>query len=130
MNKAGRNTWVQRYKIEAHEVEGYLDAPKTLWGTRDRVAYAEIENGTKRITQSLYLVRVDKLKIQKNERNKWRALFSFNGDFYDLPVTDPHADRHLQNPQHQGILCVSLGEKFRPQGSEEDYCYKIVAAII
>lgn len=121
--------WIQRGKIGNNEISDYLDEPKTLWGTGDKIPYSEIKNGTIRITQSLYLVRVKDLQIHKNQRNKWRALFSYRGNDYDLSVTDPNFDSHLQNPQHQGILCVSLGEKFRPTHSEEDYCYKIVAAI-
>nr|VFK44658.1 MAG: hypothetical protein BECKTC1821E_GA0114239_103817 [Candidatus Kentron sp. TC] len=126
----GHAPWIQRGNIEAHEVGGYLDVPETLWGIGDRIAYSEIENGNIKIAQSLYLIRGDKLAIYKNQWDKWRASFSYQGNHYDLSVTDPNAHNHLPNPQHQSILCVSLGEKFKPQGSEEDYCFKIVAAII
>nr|VFK46147.1 MAG: hypothetical protein BECKTC1821D_GA0114238_102824 [Candidatus Kentron sp. TC] len=132
----GPAQWAQRFKIEPHEIEGYLDEPETLWGTEwksqkgtaDRVPYSEIESGSIEITQSLYLVRVRDLKLNKymNAWNKTerRASFSYNGSPYDLAITDPNLDRHLEAPQHQNILCVSLGEEY------EGYCYKIVAAII
>nr|VFK61072.1 MAG: hypothetical protein BECKUNK1418G_GA0071005_101532 [Candidatus Kentron sp. UNK]VFK69570.1 MAG: hypothetical protein BECKUNK1418H_GA0071006_10166 [Candidatus Kentron sp. UNK] len=119
----GGAQWVQRYNIKAHEVDDYLDEPEMLWETGDRVAYSEIESGAIRITQSLYLVKIDNLRIYKNDRNKRRASFSYKGNHYDLPVTVPHSYRQLQTPQHQSILCVSLGEKFN------GFCYKIVAAI-
>ncbi len=126
----GNAEWTQRYKIEAHEVVNYLDAPETLWGTGNRVAFSQIENGTIQIAQSLYLAKVDNLEIYKNMDNKRRASFSYNGNNYDLPVTDPNFESHLQNPQHQSILCVSLGEKYDPAGGKNYSCYKIVATII
>nr|VFJ74906.1 MAG: hypothetical protein BECKFM1743C_GA0114222_108162 [Candidatus Kentron sp. FM]VFJ75591.1 MAG: hypothetical protein BECKFM1743A_GA0114220_108492 [Candidatus Kentron sp. FM]VFK23369.1 MAG: hypothetical protein BECKFM1743B_GA0114221_109212 [Candidatus Kentron sp. FM] len=52
----GHAPWIQRGNIEAHEVGGYLDAPETLWGIGDRIAYSEIENRNIKIAQSLYLV--------------------------------------------------------------------------
>lgn len=126
----GDAKWTQRYKIEAHEVINYLDTPETLWGTGNRVVFSQIEDGTVQITQSLYLVKVDNFEIYKNMDNKRRASFSYNGNNYDLPVTDPNFENHLQNPQHQSILCVSLGEKHDPTGGKNYSCYKIVATII
>jgi len=124
--------WTQRYKIEAHDVVEYLDTPETLWGIGNSVAFSEIENGTVQIRQSLYLVKIDNLNLYKNTFGKRRAWFYYNGNNYDLPVTDPNFDSLLQNPQHQSILCVSLGEKFIPvpEGSNEYACYKIIATII
>lgn len=126
----GNTQWVQQYKIETHEVFNYLDAPETLWGVGSSVAFSQIEDGTIQIMQSLYLVKVDNLQIYKNLYNNRRAAFSYNGNQYDLAVTDPNFEKYLQNPQHQSILCVSLGEKYNPAGGNNYYCYKIVAAII
>lgn len=126
----GNAEWMQRYKIEANEIINYLDSPETLWGTGNRVAFSEVESDTIHITQSLYLVKVDSLDIYKNMDGKRRASFSYNGNNYDLPVTDPNFDNQLQNPQHQSILCVSLGEKYDPTGEGNYSCYKIVATII
>jgi len=126
----GTAEWTQRYKIEAHDLADYLDAPETLWGTGNKVAFSKIENGTVQIAQSLYLVKVDNLVICKTVDNKRRASFSYNANNYDLPVTDPNFESHLQNPQHQNILCVSLGEKYDPTGAENYFCYKIVTTII
>lgn len=126
----GNGEWNQRYKIEAPEVAHYLDAPDTLWGTGNRVAFSQIESGAINIEQSLYLVKVFDLNIYKNMDNKRRASFSYNGNSYDLPVTDPNFENHLHNPQHQSVLCVSLGEKYDPDDGENYSCYKIVATII
>lgn len=126
----GNAEWIQQYKIEAHEVVQYLDTPETLWGIGNSVVFSDIENSTIQILQSLYLVKVDNLNLYKNTYNKRRAFFSYSGNNYDLPVTDPNFDNLFQNSQHQSIVCVSLGEKFNPEGSEEYSCYKIVATII
>lgn len=126
----GNTEWKQQYKIEAHEVVQYLDTPETLWGIGSSVVFSDIENGTIQIPQSLYLVKVDNLILYMTTFNKRRASFRYSGNNYDLPVTDPNFDSLLQNPQHQSIVCVSLGEKFIPEGSEVYSCYKIVATII
>lgn len=126
----GDAEWMQRYKIEVHEVVQYLDTPQTLWGIGNSVAFSDIENGTVQILQSLYLVKVDNLNLYINTYNKRRASFDYSGINYDLPVTDPNFDNLLQNPQHQSIVCVSLGEKFIPESGGDYSCYKIVATII
>nr|VFJ94199.1 MAG: hypothetical protein BECKLFY1418A_GA0070994_10386 [Candidatus Kentron sp. LFY] len=122
--------WNQRYKLELSRLPEYLDSPDSLWGEGDRVEFASIENGMVPIKQSLYLVEVDDLKIYRNNYNKLRARFSYNEISYDLAVTDLDFDEHLSEPRHQSVLCVSLGEKFKPWGSQGYFCYKIVAAII
>lgn len=126
----GNAEWIQRHKIEAHDVAKYLDTPETLWGIENSVVFSQIENGTVQILQSLYLIKIDNLTLYKNPHGKRRASFHYNGNNYDLPVTDPKFDGLLQNPYHQNTLCVSLGEKFIPEGSGEYACYKIVATII
>lgn len=126
----GNGEWSQKYKIEPDEVTEYLDTPDSLWGIGNKVAYSSIEHGMVQIEQSLYLVKVASLQIHKSQSNKRRASFTYNGNSYDLPVTDPNFENHLNNPQHQNVLCVSLGEKYDPSGGESYSCYKIVATII
>lgn len=126
----GSGDWGQRYKIEPAEVPEYLDAPDSLWGPGNKIPFASIATGAYKIEQSLYLVRTASLVIYRNSDNKRRASFAYNSISYDLPVTDPTFENHLSNPQHQGILCISLGEKHDPSGGENYSCYKIVASII
>lgn len=116
--------WRQKYKIADEELRNYLDTPDNLWGSSDRVAYSSILSDQVTITQSLYLVQVQNLELYKNQRDKRRASFSYEGLNYDLAVTDPNFDRIVDNNMNiQGILCISLGEEF------EGNCYKIVATI-
>ena len=124
----GSGLWTQKYRIEEYEIVHYLDKPDSLWGTGNRVAFYQIDNGTIKIEQSLYLVKVENLEIYKN-MDKRRASFSYNGNHYDLPVTDPNFEKYIQNPKYQSILCVSLGEKYDSAGGENYSCYKIVVAI-
>jgi hypothetical protein len=115
--------WEQRFRIEDNELEEYLDHPTSLWGVGDRVQYEDIENGNTTIEQSLYLVKVEDLRLSKPNNHR-RAEFSYNGMQYSLAATDPNFDKFLNEEcGFQGILCISLGENFR--GS----CYKLVATI-
>jgi len=105
----GNGEWSQQYRIETSEVAHYLDTPDTLWGTGNRVIFSEIASGAISIRQSLYLVKVSDPRVYKNVDDKRRASFSYNGNSYDLPVTDPNFESQMRNPQHQSVLCVSLG---------------------
>jgi len=116
--------WVQRYKIDDNELTGFLDNPVNLWGERNSVNYLDITQNRITIDQSLYLIQTDSLRLYKNEYDKRRASFVYNGASYDLPVTDPNFDQKTNEIDDVlGILCLSLGEEYK--GS----CYKLVATI-
>lgn len=121
--------WQQRYRIENNEISNYLDTPDSLWGTGNRVNYAQIESKMIDIGQSLYLIQASDLQLSKVD-NRRRAVFSYAGINYDLPVTDPNFEQQLMEPDNQQILCVSLGEKYDPSGGSNYSCYKIVATIL
>lgn len=121
--------WQQRYRIKRHEIQNYLDTPDSLWGPGSRVSYAQIGNNIIDITQSLYLVQAADLHLSMVDGRR-RAMFSYAGINYDLPVTDPNFEKQLAEPDNQGILCVSLGEKYDPAGGNNYSCYKIVATIL
>lgn len=122
--------WQQRYRIKDAEITNYLDAPDTLWGTENRVNYAQIEANIVNIEQSLYLVQVSDLQLNKTVDGKRRAVFNYAGISYDLPVTDPNFEKLLDDPQYQQILCVSLAEKYDPAGGVNYSCHKIVATVL
>ncbi|CAA6804543.1 MAG: Unknown protein [uncultured Sulfurovum sp.] len=116
--------WQQRYKIEDSEVNQYLDAPTSLWGTTNKVEYSRINSKMIVIPQSLYLIQTKGLTLYKTKEDKRRASFNYNSIAYDFPVTDPNFDKiRTEGMNTFGILCISLGENFN------GYCYKIVATI-
>ena len=118
------SVWRQNYRINDIELLKYLETPIDLWGIGDRVSYAQIQSGNVRIDQSLYLVQVENLNLYRNEYDKRRASFFYNGNNYDLAVTDPNFDRLISGEhEHKNILCISLGEEF------EGNCYKLIATI-
>lgn len=116
--------WIQQYNIDDNELSGFLDNPENLWGHGNRVNYLDITQNRIIITDSLYLVQTENLRLYKTKYEKRRASFIYNGVAYDLPVTDPHFNKKASEIDDVlGILCVSLGEEY--QGS----CYKLVATI-
>lgn len=82
--------WEQNYKIDREDIENFLDNPNDLWldgvSINDRVNYQLIQNGNIQITQSLYLIKVNGLQVNKEHR---RATFNYNGVNYSLSITDP-----------------------------------------
>ncbi|MBH0031976.1 MULTISPECIES: hypothetical protein [Pseudoalteromonas] len=118
------SNWVQHYKLAENELENYLDLPNDLWGRNDRVSFNKIHTGNIIIQNSLYLVKVEDLKLFVSNNGKRRCSFSYNGIQYELAATDPMFDSLLKtNVILKGILCVSLGEEYL------GYCYKLVASI-
>ena len=116
--------WKQNYAIDSNEISNYLDKPESIWGTTDRLSFSEIKLGKIKIDQSLYLVKVQNLKLYFGSENKKRAKFSYNKINYDLAVTDP-AFISIKGDEKSkyGVLCISLGAVFH--GS----CFKLVAGI-
>jgi len=116
--------WQQKYVISDAELQNYLDYPADLWGFGDRVLFNLIQSGSIVIQQSLYLVKVESLRLYRNEFDKRRASFRYNMQAYDFAVTDPKFDEITQeNKAVTDILCLSLGENY------DGNCYKIVATI-
>lgn len=116
--------WIQNYNIRRDEIENYLDNPDNLWldgiSYNDRVNYSLIQSKRIIITQSLYLIKVYDIQIDKQNR---RATFTYNGVKYKLAITDPDI-RFVEIGQEFYYLVISLGENY--QGN----CYKLVAAIL
>ena len=123
-NYVSESGWVQKYKIEHNDLVNYLDFPETLWGLENRISAVNILIGNVVIEQSLYLVKVENLELLV-DGTKRKARFSFNGNSYYLPVTDPSFDDLIAGTRtHHDYICVSLGEDY------DGYHYKIVATIL
>ena len=116
--------WEQKYKIERTNTEEYLDNPSDLWldgiSINDRVRYELIQNRNIQIHQSLYLIKVNNLEVNKEHR---RAIFVYKDVNYNLSITDPNIQYFINN-KNSYYLVISLGEEFK------GYCYKLVASIL
>ncbi|WP_248873194.1 hypothetical protein [Vibrio sp. ED002] len=116
--------WIQNYSIDIGQLNTLVEVPADLWGTGNRVEYASIVDRTYHVSQSLYLVRVEDLRLYHNADGKRRASFTYENIEYDLAATDPRFDDIVENHlPTSGILCISLGEPY------QGYCYKLVATI-
>lgn len=120
--------WTQNYSIEECDLPKYLDSPADLWGNENRVDAFEIKQRRLTIDQSLYLIHVTNVHLEKDSNttnvSKRRCCFIYNGVCYNLPVTCLKFDKFIGNKFESGaILCISLGEEYN------GFHYKIVAAI-
>lgn len=97
----------------------------------DRVSYSFLREFPYPL-QSLYLIRVEGVRVYKrgSQTMRRRAVFEYKGIEYDLPLTDPMFKELKDDILEDKYLCVSLGEPFYGDSSDDGFCYKIVAAII
>lgn len=126
--------WEQAFSLKDEELKNYVDEPFDLWGESNRVKFKDIKDKKITISQSLYLIKVDKIKLYKEfntfkpESPKRKVNFEYNKIIYELSVTDPNFDELIEKKEEVTLndkyLCISLGENY------EDYCYKLVAAIL
>lgn len=126
-----KNQWTDHYKISLDDISNYLDYPESLWGNGNCVSYHDINENKITIDSSLYLIKVENIKlyiVEKEGKKKGRASFIYNEIKYDLAVTGreffPIIGNNNEFLLEKAILCISLGEVYR------DYCYKLVASII
>lgn len=118
------NLWHQNYSIRLGELSNYLDQPVDIWGQDNRVLHGLITSGFFNISQSLYLIQAEKLRLYITDDGKRRAAFKYHDIVYDLAVTDPKFDEIVRdNREVNQVLCISLGEAY------QGYCYKLVATI-
>ncbi len=136
-------TWSKQGR-DLGNLDRFLDAPDTLWGTGFSSYYGKNDripaHDCTMYTQSLYLIKVQSLElcVQQegaefdNPNKKIRAEFIFNNEQYRLRVTDPEigkryfygADGTIPLPADRTYLCVSMGLPF------DGFCYKMAASII
>ena len=123
-----------------------LSGPHLLGCTQDKIAHRVLQ--ARPAAHSLALVAPQSLqwlvKVGADGERKIRALFSLDGAEYNLPLTDPMIEGrlgHLPVGAHSRAsarlkaeddvwLTVSLSEPFAPDGSDEEHCYKLVAAVV
>lgn len=136
----GSWTLVERWtaKKVASDLDDYIERNALLLGsTGDRLAVSEIGGRTDH--SSLQLIRADLLTVH------WTTSMSGNaqlrgtvraGDVWEnLSITDPRLKQSLGGGQQPTkvancLLTISLAVPFRPTGASEDYCFKIIAAVL
>ncbi len=86
--------------------------------------------------RTLQLIEVKSLSCQRNDRGKWRAMIrdeQYHLSYFELSITDPLALEKLNQGQSLSshcLLCMSLGQPWRPTPVDELFCYRLVAGVI
>lgn len=57
------NQWTDHYKISLDDISNYLDYPESLWGNGNCVSYHDINENKITIDSSLYLIKVENIKL-------------------------------------------------------------------
>ncbi|KAF0132966.1 MAG: hypothetical protein FD145_1501 [Candidatus Saganbacteria bacterium] len=141
----GDGKWQKTGRFREEDLDKICENPLVLWDNNHpdngKISLGYLKSHPP--ASSLLLIKVDLLKIVRSnyeEEKKYRAVFNYNGEDYDLPVTDPKIRKEYENNIPGDYLlggkkfyvCVSLGAPFKkiPNSSEDACCYKLVAAII
>lgn len=137
----GHKKWKKVGCLKPEELVHYCDHMEALWinghhsskGTNDRIP---IEVANEQCESSLVLIEPQEFSLVLTTgltfKQTIRAEFGYNGDIYNLSVTDPvvekvFADRTAGRytiADRPLYLCISLGEPL------EGFCYKLVAGVI
>jgi len=116
-----------------NDLHPLCDNRNRIFGNRGKAVSQDDING---LTYSLMLINTNEFEViektytDKPDRPQVRLLFHFNGNQYDLPITDPiFLHKYQQNPDFMNginkvFLSLSLGVCW------QDWCYKLVAGII
>lgn len=117
----GGGVWqLRNYKKKDISLEALIDNPKDLWGVGYKIPESEAYN----VDASLYFVRVDELRVYKNESRKQKAEFVYNGIMYrNFAVTDKEYFGVENQYIGEAYLVVSLGQSYNNSR------YKIVGKI-
>lgn len=117
----GDDVWqLLNYKKKTISLDALIDNPRSLWG----IGYKIPESESYKVDASLYFVRVDELRVYKNEGRKQKADFLYNGIKYcNFAVTDTEYFGVEEQYIGEAYLVVSLGQSFN------DSRYKIVGKI-
>ncbi len=136
-----KGRWVRRRRFSLPDLPKLCDSVDSLWingfhsnnGLNDRIPEETVK---KTIRSSLLLIRPEKVSITVEEGpnllKRIRSRFTFAGEEYWLPVTDPMVENKYFDEEagaypidnRELYFTISIGEPY------EGYCYKLVAAII
>ena len=119
-------------------MKNWLDRPQSLWGT-GASSYEFVNNRvieTAIVTESLYLIHVDELRILVGPKSAEypkrivRGEFQYNQHQYRMSITDPVIESQYLAEKDgcytvsRSTLCVSLGDAF------QGFYYKLIAAVL
>ncbi len=119
--------------LSKQSLDSLCDAESPIFGNRGKAVSPEAVNG---LQHSLMLIKVSEGQItsvtypDRPGKPQVRFEFFYNGDDYDLPITDPaFIERYNHNPNILADipfchLCLSLGTL------HEGWYYKLVAGVI
>ncbi|MBU4276406.1 MAG: hypothetical protein KKC30_06695 [Proteobacteria bacterium] len=138
--------WKKLGTMSPSALRSFIERPDSLWW--DPSAFPEYVTphyvSNTLINQSLYIIKPDNLFLnlyRYGERNRTKAIFTHNGQSYQLQVTDPRVksftagkfnttsatDVKIDLPnQNDYFICISLAGLFEQQRKH----YKLVASII
>ena len=134
--------WIKQGQFQVADLSRLTSTAAPLWnnnhssynGINDRIPVAVAES----LNSSLQLIHVNKVRLSVfkpgeafgNPKRRVQGQFRYGNVDYHLWVTDPVFERsYLAKPDGnydlgESFLTISLGEP------HDDYCYKLVAAII
>ncbi len=149
--RVGITTLQQAQNLLNPEIKKHYVSTELLAGSDKQVCYDDLKKLAAQ--SSLALIKPQKLQWEYSNyqnKKKFRAKFYLRGTFYDLPITDPIWQSKIERLQQkiyscqevieelelenfdseQFLLTISLGEPFIPSGKNQQFCYKLVAAVI
>jgi hypothetical protein len=130
--------WESNRRLPWRQVKNWLDKPQSLWGT-GASSYEFVNNRvieTAIVTESLYLIHVDELRILVGPKSAEypkrivRGEFQYNQLQYRMSITDPVIEGQYLAAKDgcytvsRPTLCVSLGDAF------QGFYYKLIAAVL
>ncbi|MBD2516398.1 hypothetical protein H6G93_15520 [Nostoc sp. FACHB-973] len=145
----GTPTLSQVQQLLNPEVIKHSSSAELLGNSDKRVCYNDLKLVA--AESSLALIKPRELQWEINpEHKKYRANFSLGGTSYNFTITDPLWKSQLKYLEegiysceevieklelenydcNNFLLTISLGEPFSPTETEEEFCYKLVAAVI
>ncbi len=136
--------WIKQGRIPQHDLFRLCQHPTALWLNSDKTIHGSYDCLSQRdaviFTKSLVFIQVKSLTVEVRARTRdgytrptFRASFKYNGIYYNLSITDPHAV-HAFGRRGNGAyavpgayLTVSLTE---PYAKDNNRSHKIIAAIL
>ena len=121
---------VGKVALSATNLDKFTENPSTLFGNKGKAVPAD---KISEIANSLLLIKVYKTSVYLRtdlEKNQLRMKFEYNGNEYDLPITDLdfaykyNKDNNILSNAKNIYLTISLGVV------HEGWHYKLVAGVI